>query len=145
MPAPKDILEEIQEFLDWNRYMTVTFAIWGFIFAVSSQLQSTLQEDCTAASILFWLGIGLAIFGTTGEFFTDVISLYEFDESKNTVVPILTFGPCEKIEDGKSLWVRMITALILRVFSNATLFGTIILASSFPWFPKEGNGFYGSC
>jgi len=133
----QDIILELKEYLDWNRYMTLGLSFWGLLVAVVVDADATIAQ-CTHAfpfpGVIWIAGLVLIVTTCTAEFLTDVRSKDDAhkQEVKYPFMPTKKAYPPTKIT-----W----TSIILRLVSNLLLFYTIVATTSYGWFPVGGTCF----
>lgn len=66
------VVGSIKEFLDWNRYMSVSVSLWAFVIAYTTVFNDAILEHCNDLGFaLFILGMMIALLGSVGECITD--------------------------------------------------------------------------
>lgn len=131
-----DLLEGIKEFLDWNRYMTVCVSLWTFIVAYGVSNTQQILENCNTIGFILWcIGITLAIIGPFGELITDHMEYRRWkfiDADEEYKGPTLI--DCSSQTASPPTACNVYGAILIRLFSNITIFFLIVTVSVMPWY-----------
>ncbi len=159
---PDFSLDSVKSFLDWNRYMTFSIALWTVITLVAAAAFSNeLLRLCNSFGFILWLfGVALCLFASIGELITDIFGKGAIcygvtrNEYKGPRMSLVVFQLCAdcaranidltqcfygdsdecKIIQIVLLSISSATAIGIRFVSNIALFYLLISATTFLWF-----------